>query len=1282
MTTKIKTKVFLADDYTFTAANNNLSIFGSTGLETLNILGYLPITEQILNGIEIDQNIETVNFSLSSGDYLFSQAGNALKVFDSSGEVLIATIPVQEDGTDLSFGDGAESFTMTLSNAAVMKIGDVVMGSEKITLSEPDNTPPATLIVSLAHDNGLSPTDKITNDATIALQNYEQGASIKYSLNGTDWVSNYKGMMWWIDGKTLWFTPNNLGVDGAKTIYVKQIDAAGNESAASKLEFTLDTTTLNVRLANDSGQSKTDKITNNPSLYVDNLKANATLQYSADGTTWLETKSNYIDGYSSVNAKLFKAGENTISVRQVDGTTTSPVTELKFTLDTTSPTGMNIRFDGIAGNTTNTTKPTFKITGAEAGTTLSYNYTVNDWRGNHWESAASLDGVTFAEGQNSINVIQTDTAGNSSQAYFWFTVDPKYVPPTPDTTAPAVLSVSLTNDNGVSSTDGITSNPSITLKNYENYADVKYSLNSTDGVNGDWNNVGSWGGGNNGTVSFTPNVGSGDAQKTIYVKQIDAAGNESAATKLEFTLDTTTLNVRLANDSGQSQTDKITNNPSLYVDNLKVNATLQYKVNDSEWLDTKSNYIEAYSSANAKLFKAGENTISVRQVDGTTTSEATSFTFTLDNTAPKTATLSITHPIQTNNGTFTRDGLVSVSNLEVGATVQYQLYANGQWQGTSSTTMPTPVEGNNQIYVYQTDIAGNQSNTGTSFNYMPSLNQSTTQQEPWTLLAKRSYYYTDHLTTSDGTTAGTKVSQDMYYATDIKTTSDETKAFLLQQSNSGSFNLVATNGVDTTIIKTNVNVDLYNQNNSLALDNGKIAFPLDNKTLLISDGTKIGTVESSVEILPSSLSSTIQDKAHGNYWFVANTAPYGQELGLLKIGADGKATSSIVKDINLGSGNFNYYSGWLGGALQGVVLNSGKLIFSANPDSTYDNNQLWVSDGTAEGTVKINYDAPANRAHYSYNFTAFGNKVLFTTQNSYGQAYIGVTDGTDANTHLISADTISNPTILKATADALYFTGTYLVDGVSKTSLFSTDGSTAVKMSDISGSAQFLAATPNHGFFVVSDATSGQELWVADKSDHSFHLVKDILTGSGAGLAGTNQGNVITVGDKILFPAYVNSNSTAYFISNGSEAGTIKISDDVPISSYLIGNTLVFANKTGVHSVDTSAATPSVSDLNSAANVVLEHDADQVFFQTASNDLYVATAQSAVKLASNVNQFKVLEENAIYFTETETINGNNTVKSLWYSDATTAGTHFVSYVDNNFTLDSATVIHTVGYPQV
>jgi hypothetical protein len=48
--------------------------------------------------------------------------------------------------------------------------------------------------------------------------------------------------------------------------------------------------------------------------------------------------------------------------------------------------------------------------------------------------------------------------------------------------------------------------------------------------------------------------------------------------------------------------------------------------------------------------------------------------------------------------------------------------------------------------------------------------------------------------------------------------------------------------------------------------------------------------------------------------------------------------------------------------------------------------------------------------------------------------------------------------------------------------------------------------------------------------------------------------------------------------------------------------------------------------------------------------------------------------------ETETVS-NFTLQSLWYSDGTVNGTHFVSYDTANINLDNAVVIHTVGYPQ-
>ncbi len=119
-------KVFLSKDETFNAANDNLTIFGGAGNEAVTIMGV---------GITVDQNVEQVNFGSDLYNFKFLQEGNLLKVFNVSGTILIATIPVQQDGTVLSFA--GETFNATLSNSAVMQIGDVVIDSVNITAVTP-----------------------------------------------------------------------------------------------------------------------------------------------------------------------------------------------------------------------------------------------------------------------------------------------------------------------------------------------------------------------------------------------------------------------------------------------------------------------------------------------------------------------------------------------------------------------------------------------------------------------------------------------------------------------------------------------------------------------------------------------------------------------------------------------------------------------------------------------------------------------------------------------------------------------------------------------------------------------------------------------------------------------------------------------------------------------------------------------------------------------------------------------------------------------------------------
>jgi ELWxxDGT repeat protein len=452
------------------------------------------------------------------------------------------------------------------------------------------------------------------------------------------------------------------------------------------------------------------------------------------------------------------------------------------------------------------------------------------------------------------------------------------------------------------------------------------------------------------------------------------------------------------------------------------------------------------------------------------------------------------------------------------------------------------------------------------------------------------------------------------------------------------------------------------------MNDGRVAF-LSNNQLIISDGTPAGTISSIISVLPIPTNygkRFIQDAINKNYWFASRSVPYGTELGLLKINADGTVISKIVKDLNPSEGSSLDYNSWFyNPSNNGIVLPSGKLLFSASSNWVYNSYELFVSDGTEEGTIRLGeestYTSPSN-------FMNLSNKIIFISSGC-----LTVSDGTDSGTHfLTSKDNIGIVTsISKVNNDTAYF--------FANSGLYSTDGLTISKICDVNGTAQLLNVTQNKVYFSNLDQIRGRELWVVDRANNSFQIVKDILAGTGSALEPTMSG--LTVGDKIIFPAYTDASTKSLFISDGTESGTIKISNDVPLNQVLLNNTLIFSNRTGVHSVDTSAQVPTVLNLNTnAINAYFQQDLDQVFFKTSTDDLFATTGQTAVKLAENVTQFKVLEENAIYFMETETVN-NFTLQSLWYSDGTVNGTHFVSYDTANINLDNAVVIHTVGYPQ-
>ena len=185
----------------------------------------------------------------------------------------------------------------------------------------PDTTPPVAPTITLATDSGNA-ADKITNVGTVNVAGLETGATWQFSTNaGQTWTA----------GTGTSFT---LSGDGAKSVTVRQTDAAGNVGPASNaLAFTLDTSEAapSATLASNTG-NPADSITSIGTVNVGGLEAGATWQFSTTGgETW-------VAGVGT-SFTLTGDGAKSVQVRQTDvaGNTSAASGALAFTLDSAAP---------------------------------------------------------------------------------------------------------------------------------------------------------------------------------------------------------------------------------------------------------------------------------------------------------------------------------------------------------------------------------------------------------------------------------------------------------------------------------------------------------------------------------------------------------------------------------------------------------------------------------------------------------------------------------------------------------------------------------------------------------------------------------------------------------------------------------------------------------------------------------------------------------------------------------------------------------------------------------
>ena len=462
---------------------------------------------------------------------------------------------------------------------------------------------------------------------------------------------------------------------------------------------------------------------------------------------------------------------------------------------------------------------------------------------------------------------------------------------------------------------------------------------------------------------------------------------------------------------------------------------------------------------------------------------------------------------------------------------------------------------------------------------------------------------------------------------------------------------------------------------------GKLYFTANDgkngQELWISDGTAEGTqlvsdINSNVRVnrYPDSSDSRNLTEFNDKLFFTADDGENGNELWV----SDGTAEGTqLLVDINPGSNDSNNS---YGSNARDFTEFEGKLYFSANDGENGD--ELWVSDGTAEGTQLVSDINPSsNGSDYSYGFnpvgfTEFEGKLYFSADDGENGRELWVTDGTAEGTQLVSdinpnsENPDSSPRDFTEFENKLYFSAD---DGENGNELWVSDGTSSgtqllVDLRPGSDNYGYNYGSNPGGFtefegklyFSANDGENGSELWVSDGTVEGTQLLVDLRLGSnnyGYNYS-SSPGGFTEFEGKLYFTANDGENGRELWVSDGTSSGTQLLADINPSSNY--GNSygsyarnftefdgkLYFTADNGENGDElwvtdgTSSGTQLVADINSGS------------------DNY------GNSYSSNADDFTVLD-GKLYFTADDGENG----RELWVSDGTTEGTQLAVDVRSN-----------------
>ena len=385
----------------------------------------------------------------------------------------------------------------------------------------------------------------------------------------------------------------------------------------------------------------------------------------------------------------------------------------------------------------------------------------------------------------------------------------------------------------------------------------------------------------------------------------------------------------------------------------------------------------------------------------------------------------------------------------------------------------------------------------------------------------------------------------------------------------------ATDGTSGNTIQISPDIK-HDEAGTGGLLSGKVIFRGSTATtgseIYITDGTTAGTGLIK-DINPGVASSDPENFSllNGLLYFTADDGSHGRELWRTN---GTSAGTTLVKDIEPGAtGSFDINN------ISGLFSNGSYLLFAAN--TTGSGNELWKSDGTSAGTVLLKEINTANSNADSSNpqeFYGYNNMVLFFAADATHGEELWKTDGTSGGTVLvkdINTGSAGSTTFNFLGSPRQVFDGFHAFnnhvffnadDGSSTGEMWSTDGTTAntVLISDVVHSSSISLVSvilaenlPDKFIFPVSNLTTRSELWESDGTPGGTQLFKSFPVVGGHRIPFIFPSNTIDFmaqtssqplfqGNKFFFLAATTVAGDELWISDGTLPGTTMVKDINP----------------------------------------------------------------------------------------------------------------------------------------